>query len=292
MTSTSVLIEPATADVLDEVLAIEQACFSAPWTRKMLAAELSGNQFANFLIAKCPDPLSGSLALAGYFCFWVVFEEVRLMNLAVLAPLAAVLLFFAAIVAALGYLQARRGAGFFVTERRDRPAREHTPKVTELAVDAHWLSRNVYQTDAGALQAGCGWFPPDWFDRDSRQRALKQAARYDSALAEYGHPQGYAPLRRYLEDWLGEAGMAVPAEHILLTQGASQAQRRPSTSAGSRTMPHTYRLSPALQRSALQAPCRRRDTTMPSGHGSTRQHTPQPLHGWPQAGLGGAAGSM
>ena len=86
MTSTSVLIEPATADVLDEVLAIEQACFSAPWTRKMLAAELSGNQFAHFLVAKCPDPLSGSLAVAGYFCFWVVFEEVRLMNLAVLAP--------------------------------------------------------------------------------------------------------------------------------------------------------------------------------------------------------------
>ncbi len=86
MTSISVLIEPATADVLDEVLAIEQACFSAPWTRKMLAAELSGNQFANFVIAKCPDPLSGSLAVAGYFCFWVVFEEVRLMNLAVLEP--------------------------------------------------------------------------------------------------------------------------------------------------------------------------------------------------------------
>ena len=52
----------------------------------MLAAELSGNQFAHFLVAKCPDPLSGSLALAGYFCFWVVFEEVRLMNLAVLSP--------------------------------------------------------------------------------------------------------------------------------------------------------------------------------------------------------------
>lgn len=86
MTSTAVLIEPATSGILDEVLAIEQACFSAPWTRKMLAAELSGNQFANFLIAKCPDPLSGSLAVAGYFCFWVVFEEVRLMNLAVLAP--------------------------------------------------------------------------------------------------------------------------------------------------------------------------------------------------------------
>lgn len=80
------MIEPATSGVLDEVLAIEQACFSVPWTRKMLAAELSGNRFAHFLIAKYPDPLSGSLAVAGYFCFWVVFEEVRLMNLAVLAP--------------------------------------------------------------------------------------------------------------------------------------------------------------------------------------------------------------
>ncbi len=86
MAPVSVIIESATAEVLDEVWAIEQACFSAPWTRKMLAAELSGNQFAHFLIAKCPDPLSGSLSIAGYFCFWTVFEEVRLMNLAVLAP--------------------------------------------------------------------------------------------------------------------------------------------------------------------------------------------------------------
>ncbi len=84
MASDSVVIEPATAMVLDEVLAIEQACFSAPWTRKMLAAELSGNQFAQFLIAKCPDPRSGTVVIAGYFCFWIVFEEVRLMNLAVL----------------------------------------------------------------------------------------------------------------------------------------------------------------------------------------------------------------
>ncbi|WHZ22250.1 MAG: Ribosomal-protein-S18p-alanine acetyltransferase [Nitrospira sp.] len=80
-----VLIEPADPDALDEVLVIEQACFSSPWTRKMLAAELSGNPFANFLLAKCPDPPSGSLVLAGYVCFWIVFEEVRLMNLAVLA---------------------------------------------------------------------------------------------------------------------------------------------------------------------------------------------------------------
>lgn len=86
MTPERVTIELATAEALDEVLAIEQACFSAPWTRKMLAAELSGNPFAHFLLAKCPDLRSGSLVIAGYFCFWILFEEVRLMNLAVLAP--------------------------------------------------------------------------------------------------------------------------------------------------------------------------------------------------------------
>ncbi|MBI4001276.1 MAG: ribosomal protein S18-alanine N-acetyltransferase [Nitrospira defluvii] len=86
MASDRVMIEPATPDALDEVWAIEQACFSAPWTRKMLAAELSGNPFAHFLLAKCPDPLSEALVIAGYFCFWIVFEEVRLMNLAVLVP--------------------------------------------------------------------------------------------------------------------------------------------------------------------------------------------------------------
>ncbi|MBS0170061.1 MAG: ribosomal protein S18-alanine N-acetyltransferase [Nitrospira sp.] len=86
MVSDSVIIEPATTEALDEVLAIEQACFSAPWTRKMLAAELSGNQFARFLVAKCPDPISGARVIAGYFCYWIVFEELRLMNLAVLSP--------------------------------------------------------------------------------------------------------------------------------------------------------------------------------------------------------------
>lgn len=86
MAQDTVVIQPATMDALDEVWAIEQACFSAPWTRKMLAAELSGNPFARFLLAKSPDPLSGSLVIAGYFCFWIVFEEVRLMNLAVLGP--------------------------------------------------------------------------------------------------------------------------------------------------------------------------------------------------------------
>ena len=79
------VIEPATIESLQDILQIEEACFSAPWTRKMLQAELSGNPFAHFLLAKqVPPGEAGSISIVGYLCFWVVFEEVRLMNLAVI----------------------------------------------------------------------------------------------------------------------------------------------------------------------------------------------------------------
>jgi ribosomal-protein-alanine N-acetyltransferase len=79
-------IEPATPEALPDILRIEEACFSAPWTRKMLEAELTGNRFAHFLLAKQTDTSgNGSTAVVGYLCYWIVFEEVRLMNLAVLS---------------------------------------------------------------------------------------------------------------------------------------------------------------------------------------------------------------
>jgi len=79
------IIEPATVEALPDILQIEEACFSAPWTRKMLEAELSGNSFAHFLVAKQALPGEvNSVSIVGYLCFWVVFEEVRLMNLAVI----------------------------------------------------------------------------------------------------------------------------------------------------------------------------------------------------------------
>lgn len=80
-------IEPATPEALAAILHIEEACFSAPWTRKMLEAELTGNRFAHFLLAKRTEMSSAdSTAVVGYLCYWIVFEEVRLMNLAVLSP--------------------------------------------------------------------------------------------------------------------------------------------------------------------------------------------------------------
>ena len=78
-------IGAANLESLSEILAVEEACFSAPWTRKMLEGELSGNPFAHFLVARPRSVEEASKqAILGYLCYWIVFEEVRLMNLAVI----------------------------------------------------------------------------------------------------------------------------------------------------------------------------------------------------------------
>jgi len=73
---------------LDEVLDLEQRSFSEPWTRKMFLGELQGNAFATNLVLRAGDAGFGegvgAGALLGYIMFWVVFEELHLMNLAVL----------------------------------------------------------------------------------------------------------------------------------------------------------------------------------------------------------------
>ena len=78
-------ILPATPEMLPDILALEEACFSSPWTRKMLEAELMGNQFAHFVVAmrQGQSAAGRESAIVGYHCFWIVFEELRLMNLAV-----------------------------------------------------------------------------------------------------------------------------------------------------------------------------------------------------------------
>ena len=76
-------VHPFHSRDLDDVLAIEQESFSEPWTRGMFEAELLGNPFSRFLGAFCAGEGPPAKPLLGYICYWMVFEELRLMNLAV-----------------------------------------------------------------------------------------------------------------------------------------------------------------------------------------------------------------
>jgi ribosomal-protein-alanine N-acetyltransferase len=64
---------------VDEVLVIERASFSQPWTRAMFLAELSENPCARFFVAETGD------GLVGYIGCWVVADEMQVVSLAVRA---------------------------------------------------------------------------------------------------------------------------------------------------------------------------------------------------------------
>lgn len=68
---------------LDDVLAIERESFSSPWTRTMFEAELLENPFGRLVGAFSHSEPHLPAQLLGYICYWMVFDELRLMNLAV-----------------------------------------------------------------------------------------------------------------------------------------------------------------------------------------------------------------
>ena len=82
----AVEVGPALSADVDRLLGLERESFSVPWTRKMFEAELTGNPFAHVFTARTAGerPEAGRAdEIVGFVCFWVVFEELRLMDVAV-----------------------------------------------------------------------------------------------------------------------------------------------------------------------------------------------------------------
>jgi ribosomal-protein-alanine N-acetyltransferase len=67
------------AEELDDVLAIEQASFTNPWTREMYLAELRNEGVSFFYLAR-----DGRRRVMGFCSFWLVLDELHINNLAVL----------------------------------------------------------------------------------------------------------------------------------------------------------------------------------------------------------------
>ena len=72
-----VRIVPMTADHLDEVAELERICFSAPWSRNMLAEELN-NALSALLVA-----LDDTGRVVGYAGVQVILDEGYITNVAV-----------------------------------------------------------------------------------------------------------------------------------------------------------------------------------------------------------------
>ncbi len=77
------LVQSLGVDDMEDILTIERASFTTPWTPAMFEAEFQGNPFCRFLGAVLPGGGTQGADLLGYVCYWMVFDELRLMNVAV-----------------------------------------------------------------------------------------------------------------------------------------------------------------------------------------------------------------
>ncbi|MRV76539.1 aminotransferase class I/II-fold pyridoxal phosphate-dependent enzyme [Duganella sp. FT92W] len=130
---------------------------------------------------------------------------------------------------ARGYLESRRGAGFYVRERaapilrstRD-PAAAHG--IEGGAMDVTWLVRNMFRQAPYQQMPGTGVLPSDWLDGAGIANALRAISRqHPGTLVNYGVPQGFLPLRQQLQQKLGELEVQATPEQIVTTAGVTQA---------------------------------------------------------------------
>lgn len=73
-------LRAATLQDLDAILAIEAQSFPSPWSRQNFLGELS-HPHAHLLVAGPDPPAPGEVW--GYILFWLVIDEMHLLNLAV-----------------------------------------------------------------------------------------------------------------------------------------------------------------------------------------------------------------
>lgn len=137
---------------------------------------------------------------------------------------------------ATGYLESRRGAGFFV---RERPAMALNAADSGAAVaslraahsgfeskpiDVVWLVRNMFRQMPHQQMPGSGVLPPEWLDGPAIANALRAVSRQNpNLLLSYGVPQGFLPLRQQLQHKLAELEIAAAPEQIVTTAGVTQA---------------------------------------------------------------------
>lgn len=124
---------------------------------------------------------------------------------------------------AMGYLQSRRGAGFYVTGRR-RPQNHKPAPARKRNEELVWLIRRLLEAGEDTVLAGGPWLPNAWLDEAGIRQALSALTRKNGAhLIEYGNPFGYLPLREHLAVLLGQIGVGATPSQILMTHGTSQA---------------------------------------------------------------------
>lgn len=65
------------AEDIDAVVEIEGEAFATPWTREIYEHEMTGNEYAHYIVAVQDD------RVIGFFGMWIVMDECHITNVAV-----------------------------------------------------------------------------------------------------------------------------------------------------------------------------------------------------------------
>ncbi len=122
-----------------------------------------------------------------------------------------------------GVIQARKGAGFYVSIHQPPLHLATVGPQVPLEIDPLWVSRQSLEAAETTLKPGCGWLPADWMPQASLRRALRTMARSEDALlTDYGTPHGFAPLREYILRRMMDVQIMASPEQVMLTSSGTQ----------------------------------------------------------------------
>lgn len=131
---------------------------------------------------------------------------------------------------ASGYVESRRGAGFFVRARRNRAvdaargARPGSRAADPNSMDVVWLLRSMLRQAPAGDHPGAGLLPTAWLDSELVSSAVRSVGRTaGSALLTYGVPEGYLPLRQQLVQRLAQFDINADPAQIVTTHGVTHA---------------------------------------------------------------------
>jgi DNA-binding transcriptional MocR family regulator len=127
---------------------------------------------------------------------------------------------------AKGFLESRRGSGFYVRERAPLivPGTQRAVESAPPQLDVVWLVRNMFRQHPPQKMPGSGLLPNDWLDGELVANGLRAISRQNqNLLLQYGNPQGSPTLRQQLQLKLAELEIAAVPEQIVTTCGVTQA---------------------------------------------------------------------
>lgn len=126
---------------------------------------------------------------------------------------------------ARGFVESRRGSGFFVRARQPvrRASDRHWAEAPSSKVDVVWLLRNMFKRMPPSRMPGAGVLPADWLDAPLIAQSVRALGKHSgAAYLDYGHPQGYLPLRDQLQARLNELEIPATSAGLLTTSGVTQ----------------------------------------------------------------------